>query len=402
MTDANKSVLFINRVYPPGQGATGELLAELAEALAQQGWRVTVIAGRPSGVAARSEVRNGVTLAWVGGVPFTRRSHWRRALSYLSLYPAMWWRALRLPRHSATVLLTDPPMQFVFGPLLRLCKDGRVVHWAQDIYPEVAEELGVLKRRGALAGLLRAASNWALRRCDRVIALGSCMKQRFLNRAIAAAKIEVIPNWANTDEIKPIGSSQSRLRVECGLSEKFVVMYSGNFGLAHTFDALLDAAALLRERATHVAFLLVGDGPRLAWLKEQTASRKLDNVRLLPPRPRAQLADSLGAADVHLISMREGLSGLVVPSKIYAVFAAGRAAIFLGPQDSEAAQLILRHRCGSVLPAASGEALAECVLKWSANREELRIAGERAAHATMAGLGLSAAVCEFERVLAAQ
>src|SRR5437762_833866 len=110
MATANKSVLFVNRVYPPGQGATGELLAELAEAMAQRGWRVTVIASRPPGVAARTETHNGVTLEWIGGVPFTRRSHWRRALSYLSLYPAMWWRALRLPRHSTVVLLTDPPM----------------------------------------------------------------------------------------------------------------------------------------------------------------------------------------------------------------------------------------------------------------------------------------------------
>ena len=83
------SVLFINRVYPPGPGATGELLAELAEGLARAGWQVTVIASRPPGVTVSREERNGVRLEWVGGLPFTRRSHRRRALSYLSLYPAL-------------------------------------------------------------------------------------------------------------------------------------------------------------------------------------------------------------------------------------------------------------------------------------------------------------------------
>ncbi|MBI3878478.1 MAG: glycosyltransferase family 4 protein, partial [Verrucomicrobia bacterium] len=322
-TDAERSVLFVNRVHPPAPGATGELLQQLAATLAASGWRVTVVAARPAGVTARGETRDGVRFEWVGGLPFTRASHARRALSYLSLYPALLGRLWRVPRHGTVVMLTDPPLQFVLGLLVRPFKRCRLVHWAQDVYPEVAEELGVIRQGGVLAGLLRGVANFALRRFDRVIAVGACMKQRLVARGLAAEKITVIPNWADPREVRPVARGANAFLQEQGMTERFVVMYSGNFGLAHQFEPILDAAELLAAGAPRVAFLLVGDGPRAAWIQGEVARRNLENVRVLPPTPRARLAESLGAADVHLVSMRAELCGLVVPSKVYGVLAAG-------------------------------------------------------------------------------
>src|SRR4051794_38407231 len=145
-----KSILFINRIYPPDSGATGQLLAELAEALAREGWRVTVMAAGGN-EDSRSAINDSpIRVHRVRALPFTRASHWQRALSYASLYPALLWRVLRLPRHDIVVTLTDPPLQIVLGPAIKLFKRGRLVHWAQDVYPELAEELGVL-RKNALA-----------------------------------------------------------------------------------------------------------------------------------------------------------------------------------------------------------------------------------------------------------
>lgn len=398
MIPVNKSVLFINRVYPPAAGATGELLAELAPKLASAGWRVTVVAARPPGVTAAWTESEGVRVEWVGGLAFSRRSHWRRALSYLSLYPALVWRARRAPRADVVVTMTDPPMQVVLGPMVKWFKRCALVHWAQDVYPEVAGQLGVINPDGLLSRWLRGLGTMALRRYDQMIVVGSCMKRRLLDRGLRGEEIHVVPNWANTDETLPIPRPQNVFRQAHDLADRIVVMYSGNLGLAHPFAAMIEAAEILQRRAPNIVFVIVGEGPRLEWIQQQVASRNLANIRLLPPQPRAQLAQSLSAADIHLASMRDELCGLVVPSKVYGILAAARPAIFLGPRESEAAQLILRHQCGSVLPAATGPAVAECVLKWAGNPEELTAAGNRGRAAAERD-GLASAVREFDRLL---
>ena len=191
------SILFINRVYPPAEGATGTLLAELAGELAQAGWRVTVVTSRTSPQQPRSETVAGVRVERVSGLPFTRASHWRRALSYLSLYPALLWRAWRLPRHEVVVALTDPPLLLVPGALLAWSKRSRLLHWAQDLYPELAEEMGVLRKDGSLARALRETSGSPTR--ARALAMGAAAgyaKQGVGNRD----DLEEVQAWMTANE----------------------------------------------------------------------------------------------------------------------------------------------------------------------------------------------------------
>ncbi len=375
------SVLFLNRVYPPADGATGQLLAELAPELVKAGWQVTVLTSRPTPDAPLSETVAGVRVERVSGLPFTRASHARRAVSYLSLYPLLLWRALKLPRTDVVVTLTDPPLQLLLGPVLKWTKRSRLVHWAQDVYPELAEELGVLRKGGVLAGLCRGLSTWALRQHDRIIAVGRCMKRRLVARGLAESAIRVVTNWADPARVRPIPHAANPFRREHSLGSRFVVMYSGNFGLAHPFEAILDAARHLRSAYPGILFLFVGDGPRLAWVQQQAREMRLSNVRFLPPQPVEKLAESLSAADVHLATMQENLCGLVVPSKLYGILAAGRPCVFLGPAASEAARTIKHYQCGTVIPAPHGLTLANCLIKWSVQRARWQLAARQAAEA---------------------
>ena len=233
------SVLFINRVYPPAPGATGDLLAVLAEGLASRGWRVTVIAGRPAGVQPR-RTRIATACDWNGSAacPLPAPRTGRRAISYLSLYPAILWRALRLPRQDVAVFLTDPPLQFLLGTWLRLFK-------RQPARALGAGHLSRNSRRswGCCAGadsigpcFARSLAARALRRFDAVAVIGACMKDRMLARGLDPARLVVIPNWADAAAIQPVPAAGNRFRAECGVTDQFVVMYSGNFGLAHDFS----------------------------------------------------------------------------------------------------------------------------------------------------------------------
>ena len=363
-----KSVLFINRVYPPDEGATGQLLAELAAALARDGWQVTIVAAG-AGTVSDVPVPN-ISVQRVRGLLFTRAALWRRALAYASLYPALFWRVLRLPRHAVVVTLTDPPLVLLLGPWLKWIKGARLVHWAQDVYPEVAEELGVVRRDGLAARLLRRLSTWALRRHDAVITVGRCMKERLRARGLDENKLVVIPNW-------PLGGTGTQPSTP-NSQPLFTVMYSGNFGLAHPFEAIIEAVKILARESAPVRFVFAGAGPKLAALRGQLAD--CANVEFRGPALLEELAASLSAADAHLASMTEALCGLVVPSKVYGVLAAGRPCVFLGPRASEAACIILESGAGTVLPADDGKVLAELLRRWTARGAEyqnVRAASER-------------------------
>ncbi len=398
-----KSVLFINRVYPPDEGATGQLLAELAEGLVREGWSVTVLAAgmgndhRASNIKHRTskcgddhklETRNPkpetrVVVARVRGLPFTRASLWKRALSYLSLYPALLWRAWRLPRHDVVVTLTDPPLHLLLGPLIRCGKRSRLVHWAQDIYPEVAEEIGVLRPGSLAARLLRRLSTWALVRHDAVIAVGRCMKERLLQRGLDPRRITVIPNWAVGSPENPNPNPNPNLQSPASPRAPLRVMYSGNFGLAHPFASIVEAVQILHRQSSPVRFLFSGGGPRLGWVREQLAG--YDNVTFQGHLPVEKLQESLASAEVHLACMSDELLGLVVPSKVYGVLAVGRPCVFLGPPQSEAALLVAESRAGVVLPPNdSGPTLARLLASWAGRDAEfarLAAASRAAAHA---------------------
>lgn len=353
------SVLFINRVYPPAPGATGEMLRDLAVRLGARGHEITVLTTSFEN-AARDEVFDGVRVVRIPAA-FSRDGFVRRAVSYLLMIPRFLTCALWLPRHDFVVTKTDPPMLAVLGPMLAVFKGCRVVHWAQDIYPEVAEELGVLPKGNLFTRLLKAASTSALRRCDAVVSIGRCMTRRLRERGVDFARIHEIPNWAPRLE----SPDRSGFRARHHLEGDFVVQYSGNLGLAHEFDTLLEAAFRLREKP--VVFLVVGSGPRLAGLVEAAKSRGLANIRFLPPQPAECLADSLAAADAHLVSLRSALCGLVVPSKVYGALASGRPVFFVGPASSEAARLITEHGAGVVVEPGRAADLAGVILDWLAD-----------------------------------
>lgn len=355
---SHSRLLFLNRVYPPNVGATGQLLEELAIHLAAAGFEIRVVAG-PATAEGPTLKNEYPRIERAPGLPFTRRSHWRRALSYCSLYPAMLWRACRGPRPDLVVSLTDPPLLLVLGVAVKWIRRCRAVHWAQDLYPELAEELGVLRKGGWSAGVLRAISTWALRRHDRIIAVGRCMRDRLIARGIPSDRITVIPNWAPLPE----ESEKRENRAETD-AYRLVVMYSGNFGLAHPFEAILEAAAVLQERGSAVHFVMVGEGPRLGWVRDEVGRLGLGNVEFRPFTPKAELAQSLASADVHLASMHEKLCGLVVPSKVYGILAAGRPCIFLGPEAGEAARVLQEFDCGIVLESATGGQLAKVLEEW--------------------------------------
>jgi len=263
-----------------------------------------------------------------------------RALDYFSFYLSSAWTLRKILNRGDTVVAkTDPPLISIVAMALAKAKGAHLLNWLQDIFPEVASHVGNNPLPQRIDGLVRKLRDSTLRAADMNIVLSERMREFLERRGIPVSKICVIENWADGDARMPSAEAVSQLRAQLGLTGKFVVAYSGNLGRAHEFQTLLDAAALLRAD-DDIAFLMIGGGVGMLALKEAVKRRGLGNFVFLPYQPRASLADSMATADVHWMSLLPALEGLIVPSKLYGILAAGRPVIFIGDRDGEVARLI--------------------------------------------------------------
>lgn len=398
---ASLRVLFINRSYYPDVEATGQLLTELCSDLARQ-HDVEVIAGMPNFVAATHDAplphrdrHEGVEITRVRNFRFTKKSLFGRACGLLSYMVLAFWAGLFARRPDVIVIETDPPLLALLGAFLKRWHRCTLIFYLQDLYPEVGLAMGKL-RPGLTTRLLRWSTQVGLKSADRVVVLGRDMRDRVLARGIVDDKIDIVPNWADTELIRPTPRPNT-LRAEWGVDNTFVVMYSGNLGLSQNLEPLLEVADQLR--GAPVSFVLIGEGAAREGLQARATALGLTNVRFLPYQPRERLAQSLGAADVHFIPLRRGLAGCIVPSKLYGILAAGVPYIAAVDADSEVARVTYETRAGMAIEPDSAAALA-AALRWClSHRAELRVMGRRARAAAEAEFSRSVAIERFGAIL---
>jgi colanic acid biosynthesis glycosyl transferase WcaI len=366
MTQASQSkLIFINRYFYPDHSATSQMLSDLAFGLAkqnsQQPLHIVTSRQRYDDAAAQlpaEEVILNVHIHRVTTTRFGRQNLLGRAIDYLSFYAASFITLIKLTKSGDTLIAkTDPPLISVIAALVAKIKRAHLVNWLQDLFPEVAAELGVKLARGLPYKLLKTLRNQTLRQAKMNVAIGELMAERLKSEGIPADKITVIHNWADEEQLHPVPHEQNPLREAWGLQGKFVVGYSGNLGRSHDFDTILNAAAALKDR-DDIVFLMIGGGAQLPSVQKQCVEKGLTNVLFKPYQPRENLSESLSVADVHLISLKPELEGLIVPSKFYGILAVGRPIIYIGAQDGELARLINNEKCGKVLSTKNAEQLA--------------------------------------------
>lgn len=359
-------IIFVNRYFSPDHSATSQLLGDLAFDLARKGVQTTVITSRqvydnPSARLPAREVVQDVQVIRVWTSRFGRSSLIGRAIDYFTFYfSALASILLEADRGDTIVAKTDPPLISVIASWGARWKGAKLINWVQDLFPEVAVELGVSLLQGRAGSVIKHLRNRSLMAADRNVVLGEHMQNRLIGEGVAEARIRIIHNWSDEGAIYPVKREENRLRKEWELSNKFVVGYSGNMGRAHEFGTILGAAEILRQR-TDIVFLFIGGGARRHWVEEQISARNLKNIILKPYQPREQLAESLSVPDVHFISLKPRLEGLVVPSKFYGILAAGRPVLFAGSPTGEIANMIKKAKCGVSIELEDARTLAGAI-----------------------------------------
>lgn len=334
-------VLFINRSYWPDVEATGQLLTELCEDLAKEGFAVSVLAGQPNHVTDASQTyhrsgvqrRNGVDIYRVRHTRFNKSSMFGKSLNLVSFTLAATWQSFFIPRHEVIAVESDPFLLAVLGGLIRRWRDSRFIMYIQDVYPDVAIEIGKIKRNGFTTRIVRYLLSRAYDRADQIVALSHCMRRRLVRNGAHPDKICVIPNWADLDRIVPL-KRNNLLRQRQNIDDKFVVMHSGNMGLTQQLDDLVAVAEELLDR-NEILFLLVGDGASRPRLQRIVEEKQLPNVKFLPYQPAEDLANTLSAANLHVVSMHKNISGCLAPSKFYGIMASGTPVLAIAPADTD-------------------------------------------------------------------
>lgn len=335
-------VIFVNRFYWPEEPATSQLLTDLAQAAAAAGFQVTVIASRRSDGMPPQETHHGVNILRVGFARHDRQSPVFRVLDFASFMFAALWRLSRLVRGGDTVvIMTDPPLLGALAAPLLDWRDARIIHWVQDIYPEVA--IALTGQRWLR--LLQPWRNHTWRRADLCVTLGSDMASVLLKAGVNEERLNIIPNWAPAGLAEASEADCARIKTDWGVAGKFIVLYSGNLGLVHDLMPVLRVAEALKDNSD-IAFVFVGRGGQQDALRHAVRQSGLPNVSFLPPQPRARLSAALSAGDLHWVTLKPGCETCVMPSKLHGIIAVARPVLFIGPQTSALFRFITEENLG--------------------------------------------------------
>jgi len=363
------------------------MLADLCELLAASGHEVHVLCSRGAyddGSTSprpmpKSELHRGVRIHRIRATGFGKKSVVGQAIDFISFHTLTGFRTMLAAfKFDVIVTLTTPPLINVYGLIAQKLARIKHIAWVMDLHPDVEWELGVFGRKKLLPRIADELNALAFSRADACVVLGPYMRARLAAKGVADHLIHDIPVWGHdlpADEI-----SSNSLRTELGLEGKFVVMYSGNAGLVHTFDEVCAAALQLRDDS-RIVFLFIGGGRRLSEIRAFRQTHGLTNIVDHGYLPRHRLRESLTLADVHLVTLRPTLAGVSVPCKLYGIMAAARPAIFVGPPHSETADAIRTSGCGTIIPNGDAGALVAAIRKLAADRTLVSTQGKAARQA---------------------
>ncbi len=359
-------ILLINQYYYPDVAATAQILSDLGDGLSQRAQSVSVISSQKSYLGADEklksfEIHNGIKIyrlpALGGG---KKASFIVRILDFVSFYVLALWKSFFIEKPDIVITLTTPPFIGMVGRFLQIFRGCKHVHWCMDLYPDIQIAHGWVNNNGILAKIMRFLNRSFIGKSDMVCVLGEHMKSNIEKYTKNPDKIQIVPVWAKGKEVYPIDKQDNWFVNQNDLSNKFVVMYSGNIGTGSSFNTIFNAIKEL-ENDNEIIFLFIGGGKQLAELKNMVAEHNLKNVLFFPYLDRNDISYSLSAGDAHLVTIKPGLEGLKVPCKTYGILAAGRPILYLGNKNSEVADIINDNSVGYVINEGDAKLLVDAI-----------------------------------------
>jgi glycosyltransferase involved in cell wall biosynthesis len=409
MSTASKTLLVISQTFVPDPASVGQHMADVAVEMARRGHRVKVYTSNrgyedPTQKYAPRENLHGAEVRRLPLSSFGKKSILTRIIGTASFMAQAFFAALLTPRLGGIFFSTSPPLVGVVACAVGLLRRVPVAYWAMDLNPDQLIALGKVTPTSFTARFLEAVNRFILRRSNLVVALDRFMADRLRARGVPDAKLLVQPPWPHEDHIDDIDRPTNPFRQRHGLGdEKFVVMYSGNHSPSNPLKTLLDAAVRLKDDPS-IQFLFVGGGLGKKEVEAYARDHSLANVKSLPYQPMSELRYSLSAADVHVVSLGEGMVGIIHPCKVYGAMAVGRPILFFGPRPSHVSDLLDGHRIGTHVAHGDVDGAVEAIRRLRemapGQRREMGGTAQEVLRATLAQSLLCGRLCDaMERAM---
>lgn len=357
------------------------MAAMVVEALAER-HRVTVLAGRPSYDPTeeypwrllRRETRGNITTERVGSTAFPRFQMLKRVTNYLSYLALAVPRAIWI-RADIVLAMTDPPIAGIAGALVAKLTRRPFVYNIRDLYPDMAVG-GDIVRHGLAVRIWERMHRWALRRATRVIVLGDDMGARIIRKGVDPARVIVVRDGVTAPSELPPAAHPVSQEIRGGM--RFVALHAGNLGFYGAWDTLIEAGRQLSADANSagIGIVFVGEGAQKA--RMVAAAGDTPAVRFLPFRPASEIPFVLGAGDVHIVTVKRGLEGVIVPSKLYPILAAGKPVLAVSTPITDIANIITKAGCGVVVDPDDPAGVAAALRELAAQPERVDEMGQRA------------------------
>jgi colanic acid biosynthesis glycosyl transferase WcaI len=380
-------ILVISLFYAPDTcQSNGPIVRSLCDDWAEAGHDVTVLTSFPhhNCDAIWPEYRGRLYQTdYVGKVRVIRtyiytsgkRSSVRRLLNFLSFNLSSLFAGLFTGRQDVIFVMPPPPITVgLTAYLLGVFKRIPFCYNLQDIWPDVAVKLGILRGRRSIA-FFEWMERFIYSRSRMIFAISEEFKATLVRKGVSESKIEVVPNFTDTDFIRPIAKKNAFSRLH-GLDEKYVVLYAGNLGMSQGLEIVLDAAEELKDQRD-IVFQIVGDGSCREQLMRDADRRGLANVKFLPFQPEADVPLIYASCDIALIPLRRGVTENSVPCKTYSIMASGKPYIASVDRGSHLSKLAELAGCGLCVEPENGKALAKAVLRLKSNEGLTRSMGRK-------------------------
>ncbi|MCB9103920.1 MAG: glycosyltransferase family 4 protein [Anaerolineales bacterium] len=377
-------ILLLSLVFSPDSVSTSVLMTELALELKHLGHDITVLTTTPHyNVEPEARQRQSLHKRWGGllhqsdcqgipvyhaAIPVKGSRVGARLLDYLRFHAISTLAGLTIANPYDVILAPSPPLTIgVSAWLMGLLRRVPFIYNVQEIYPDVAVSLGVLRHKPIIRAM-EALERFIYARSQQVAVISEWFRRRLLEKGVADDKLVVIPNFVDTGFMTP-QPRRNPLAATHHLTDKFVVLYAGNIGLTQGFETILAAARQLAH-LPDIQFLIVGDGARRTWLETQLAEQSWPNIKLLPYQPRSVVPQLYGASDLCLVPLKRGTAQETFPSKIYTIMAAGRPVVASADANSELAWVVNEAGCGWDIPPDDAGAMAAAI-EYAYRRPEL-------------------------------
>jgi len=400
-------ITILNQFYLPDVAATAHLAGSLAEHLSDCGHEVTVVASHGGYIGSRDDdigqERSNLRVCRLWTPQFGKARLIGRLLDYVAFFSFAILRLVTLRRQDVVITLTTPPFIMLAAVLHKWIRCGRpkVVLWSMDVYPEVAEGVGVIKPNGFASRLLKGVNRLLLRRIDHVVCLDTAMRDLLIGQYSSRKRslpASVIPNWERAeffpaDQVAAPWSETKRL----GLDDRFIVLYLGNAGYGHRFETVMDAAEQMRD--DRVAFLFVGGGRHWESIAAEKEKRRLDNIVMHGYVAKEETPAIMGQADCALITMRDSALGLISPSKLHSNLAMNLPIVYIGPETSNVDDAIGRFECGVSLRHGQVDQMVAYIRQLASDAEYHRQQKNKSRQAFDEGYCDRHTLSEFEQLL---